>query len=67
MEEDEKQKLLKELEEVKAEIESALAAIKEGILDVDKAKQQGGIIQRLKWNEKAIIKEIEQLTKEEKV
>ena len=67
MEEDEKQKLLKELEEVRAEIETALAAIKEGIFDVDKGKKQGGIIQRLKWNEKEIIKEIEQLTKEEKV
>ena len=67
MELDEKQKLLKELEEVKAEIESALAVIKEGISDVDKAKQQGGLIQRLKWNEKEIIREIDQLAKEQKV
>jgi len=70
MEEEEKQKLsslLKQLEEVRAEIQRVLTVIRQGIFDVGKATKRGDIIRGLKQKEKGIIKKIQDITKEEKV
>jgi len=69
MDVEEKQKLLalhKELEGVRAEIERSLADIKKGIFDVDKATKRGDIIRRLKQKEQEIIRQIQDITNQEK-